>query len=266
VAIAVLKHLEGHEVTAMRMTRGLATLALTGLCYTDATFAGTSCPWDCSGDNDGTVGIVDFLALLGEWDQPDTPCDFDGGGVGIVDFLKLLANWGPCPAPTQCGSGTGTCCVPNGTPGCEDGACCDVVCALDPYCCDEDWDGLCADNALTLCSCPKDNCGPGHGSCCVANGTPGCEDEACCDSVCALDPYCCDEDWDGLCADNALTLCSCPKGPCGSGHGNCCGANGTPGCEDVTCCESVCAIDPFCCDVEWDGLCADQAQGLCDCP
>ena len=55
----------------------------------------SSCPWDC-GDGDGIVGIVDFLALLAEWDQVGTPCDFDGGGVGIVDFLALLANWGAC--------------------------------------------------------------------------------------------------------------------------------------------------------------------------
>ncbi len=53
------------------------------------------CPWDC-GDQDGNVGIVDFLALLAQWGGPGF-CDFDGGGVGIVDFLKLLANWGPCP-------------------------------------------------------------------------------------------------------------------------------------------------------------------------
>ena len=55
------------------------------------------CPWDCGGDNDGNVGIVDFLALLGQWSQIGTPCDFDGGGVGIVDFLELLGNWGQCP-------------------------------------------------------------------------------------------------------------------------------------------------------------------------
>ncbi len=58
-------------------------------------FQGTSCPWDCS-DNDGTVGIVDFLALLAQWGGPGS-CDLDGGGVGITDFLELLANWGPCP-------------------------------------------------------------------------------------------------------------------------------------------------------------------------
>ena len=60
-------------------------------------FQGTSsCPWDCGGDDDGDVGIVDFLELLAQWDGGGS-CDFDGGGVGIVDFLKLLANWGPCP-------------------------------------------------------------------------------------------------------------------------------------------------------------------------
>jgi len=53
------------------------------------------CPWDC-GDGDGTVGIVDFLALLAQWGGPGS-CDFDGGGVGINDFLELLGNWGPCP-------------------------------------------------------------------------------------------------------------------------------------------------------------------------
>ena len=54
------------------------------------------CPWDC-GDNDGNVGIVDFLALLAQWGGPGS-CDFDGRGVGINDFLELLANWGPCPS------------------------------------------------------------------------------------------------------------------------------------------------------------------------
>ena len=54
------------------------------------------CPWDCEPVPEGTVGITDFLALLGQWNSPGS-CDFDGGGVGITDFLDLLANWGPCP-------------------------------------------------------------------------------------------------------------------------------------------------------------------------
>jgi len=53
--------------------------------------------WDCAGDNNDNVGIVDFLALLAQWGQVGASCDFDGDGVGITDFLTLLANWGPCP-------------------------------------------------------------------------------------------------------------------------------------------------------------------------
>ena len=60
---------------------------------------GTPCPWDCGGDNNGDVGIVDFLALLGQWAQVGTSCDFGLGdpGVGINEFLDLLGHWGPCP-------------------------------------------------------------------------------------------------------------------------------------------------------------------------
>ena len=57
---------------------------------------GPGCPWDCGGDNDGIVGIVDFLALLAQWGN-SSECDFDGGGVGITDFLELLGAWVPCP-------------------------------------------------------------------------------------------------------------------------------------------------------------------------
>ncbi|MCH7798260.1 MAG: hypothetical protein IID28_07410 [Planctomycetes bacterium] len=43
-----------------------------------------ACPWDL--DADGVVGIVDFLELLGNWNNPYT----------IVDFLDLLGSWGGC--------------------------------------------------------------------------------------------------------------------------------------------------------------------------
>jgi len=59
--------------------------------------SGNPCPWDLGGD--GTVGINDFLALLGAWGpNPGHPADFDGDDVvGILDFLALLGSWGPCP-------------------------------------------------------------------------------------------------------------------------------------------------------------------------
>ena len=49
-------------------------------------------------DGDGTVGITDFLALLGDWGACAGQCclaDLDlDTDVGITDFLILLANWG----------------------------------------------------------------------------------------------------------------------------------------------------------------------------
>ncbi|MFQ5415076.1 MAG: hypothetical protein ACE5E6_11520, partial [Phycisphaerae bacterium] len=56
-------------------------------------------------------------------------------------------------------------------------------------------------------------------------------------------------------------------GVCGPGNENsCCWGwdTFTPGCDDVACCEEVCAFDPFCCAVLWDQICAGEALGLCD--
>jgi hypothetical protein len=64
--------------------------------FDDVSFVPDPCPWDC-GDNDGEIGIVDFLAVLAQWGNPGS-CDVDGNNVvEINDFLALLANWGPCP-------------------------------------------------------------------------------------------------------------------------------------------------------------------------
>jgi thiol-disulfide isomerase/thioredoxin len=58
--------------------------------------AAPPCPWDC-GNDDGNVGVNDFLMMIAGWGGPGS-CDFDGGGViNVADFLELLANWGPCP-------------------------------------------------------------------------------------------------------------------------------------------------------------------------
>jgi hypothetical protein len=57
------------------------------------------CPWDCQTEPNGQVDISDFLALLAQFGQVGTSCDFDGGGVGVTDFLAFLANFGPCPTP-----------------------------------------------------------------------------------------------------------------------------------------------------------------------
>ena len=166
------------------------------------------CPWDLDGD--GLVGITDFLALLAEWGTaPNGPPDFDGDGtVGITDMLEILSRWGDCPSFPGCGDpASGSCFEANGTPGCASLDCCETVCAQSPACCEVAWDVTCKDLANSLCG----NCGdPLAGDCCVANGTPGCDDATCCREVCAIDPVCCAGAWDLLCASQAVSICGCP--------------------------------------------------------
>ncbi len=58
----------------------------------------------------------------------------------------------------------------------------------------------------------------------------------------------------------------CGDGGCGDPlSGNCNEANGTPGCSDAACCEAVCTVDSFCCDVEWDEACVTIAASQGDC-
>jgi len=68
-----------------------------------------------------------------------------------------------CPCPPVCGvPEAGDCFVANGTPGCSDLECCELICAADPFCCDTAWDQLCADAALISCGGAEppenDNC------------------------------------------------------------------------------------------------------------
>ncbi|MGB2988290.1 MAG: hypothetical protein WBE26_20665 [Phycisphaerae bacterium] len=118
---------------------------------------------------------------------------------------------------------------------------------------------------LVSCGPPDNPSCPGPADCCSQAQTGGCEDEACCETICLCDPYCCEVSWDDACATygfqdsgcGALLLCGSLCGACGKPDaGDCCEANGTPGCSDLTCCETVCSFDDYCCNVEWDEGCA----------
>jgi hypothetical protein len=50
---------------------------------------------------------------------------------------------------------------------------------------------------------------PGTGDCCADNGTPGCSDDTCCQTICACDPYCCDTEWDEFCSGNGFMGSGC---------------------------------------------------------
>jgi len=52
-------------------------------------------------------------------------------------------------------------------------------------------------------------CGdPAAGTCCDAGLGPHCAESGCCETVCAVDPACCEESWDALCADLAFQHCA----------------------------------------------------------
>jgi hypothetical protein len=165
----------------------------------------------------------------------DTEWDADCAATAI-DFCEVCeAGAGGCGDPAA-----GDCFVANGSPFCDDEACCLLICAADPFCCDTEWDGICADAALANCEEPDLSvCGdPGAGDCFEANGTPGCADEACCITVCTSDPFCCNVDWDATCVALANAFCEggvclgdCPDGAIDEGEA--CGADTNGGCNSM---------------------------------
>jgi hypothetical protein len=145
------------------------------------------------------------------------------------------------------------CCVAHGGTGCEELDVETCVCALDVYCCDTQWDAVCAARAATDCgaSCP--------GHCCAINESPGCEDATVANEVCAIDPTCCTETWSADCAQLAQPHLSCTNAS------DCCTPQGAamPLCNDPTVVACVCGQDPFCCDTSWDGICVNAAISAC---
>ena len=47
------------------------------------------------------------------------------------------------------------------------------------------------------------------------------------------------------------------------GGGGACGDTHGPGCDDVGCCATVCEVDFYCCEVNWDASCVNRAVELC---
>ena len=152
-----------------------------------------------------SVCLIDEFCCEVEWDR-----------VCVDEAIQL------CPG---CGNpGAGDCFMSHLTPFCDDGACCAAVCAIDPTCCNSTWDRQCASEANDVCNGLE--CGDERaGNCFVGHAQPYCSNEACCDAVCASDPFCCDVIWDVICATVAIQTC-CPadvfpsSDACGEGDGD----------------------------------------------
>jgi|GEM_PF-526914 len=161
----------------------------------------------------------------------------------------------------DCGNpNLGPCNQPSFSPSCENMQCCLKVCQIDPFCCEIIWDQQCADRSNQLCF----QCGSLlAGSCCLKHGNPFCSDQACCETVCLFDPFCCTGTWDEICVSLTTILCPTLECPCGTNPASCFTAHATPGCNETLCCQSICDIDNFCCLVHWDAICANMATALC---
>ncbi|MDA1008151.1 MAG: hypothetical protein O2800_03980 [Planctomycetota bacterium] len=159
----------------------------------------------------------------------------------------------------QCGLGDCLAAHPGG--GCEDLGCCESVCAFDPPCCDVGWDAGCASTADSTCHI----CGSTvSGTCFGVHSGPACDDLACCQTVCAVDPFCCAETWDGICALYAGNLCSTTSYECGDpAAGDCAVPHGNPACANLDCCTAVCQLAPECCSATWDFICVALSQSVC---
>jgi hypothetical protein len=91
-------------------------------------------------------------------------------------------------------------------------------------------------------------CDPGMGDDCHYNITVT-------DAPCGAVAFC----GDGLC-NGGETSVTCPA-DCAA-TGDCCAANPTPGCNVLAIQNCVCALDPFCCSVQWDAGCAAEVEGF----
>jgi hypothetical protein len=144
-------------------------------------------------------------------------------------------------------------------PDCSD-SCVAAICAADPYCCDVQWDSICVDAVDSECgrSC-EDAPSCGH-SVCTSGAALDAECGFCEATICDADPYCCDVQWDDACVDAVATQCGLG---CGCGH-DVCDTGGALDSACSTCASAVCAVDPYCCAVEWDDICVDAVAGACD--
>jgi hypothetical protein len=181
---------------------------------------------------------------------PDGSVPVDGGDVDIAATCAAL-----CAKAVDC-------------MGLEDSPECVSECTMElGYMCTPD-------EIAQLASCAALDCG-GFESCvysvpCMA------QEEFCGNGICeeySEDCSSCPDDCgacvcgDGVCSPGECATCEsdCPDGcycgdPCkpGPAHDPSCGS----------CDAEVCAADPYCCEVEWDGVCVDEAESICgkDCP
>jgi hypothetical protein len=158
----------------------------------------------------------------------------DNGCNGGETCADCPGDCGICAscAHTVCATGAAL-----STTACKD-PCTMQVCAQDPSCCGgPNFDAGCEALAASLCT---------MGDPCVA-------------AVCAQSPSCCNGSWNAACVNDAEALCNTG---CNCAHSVCnTGMALAPGCNP--CVAAVCAVDDYCCNTGWDGICVDEVSSIC---
>jgi len=217
-----------------------ATLDDTGSDTTPATETGVECMPACDA-NECCISGSCFNAP-----QPDC-----GGACAPGEMCLCPPGSDPCDCIAEC--------ISCGVDSPID-PCIDVECPAGSVCVADDAE------APTVAVCAMQGCGddpcacplPASGTAVNACGSlPGDDGSGSCFLDCT----------DGTCPDQMLCrdiegqlMCVWPGDDVLS---DCCGPNGTPGCDVGSCQDAVCGADEFCCDTEWDQLCADATPSLC---
>jgi hypothetical protein len=213
----------------------------------------------CSG-NEGQAGVgahhIPNTPTNAVWNGSIMNACYNAGSTGIWDVEDIDALH-QLYGRDCCSNGTGA--------GCGNVLVNECVGAVDPYCNNTAWDSICVGEVTSLgCgTCPA----PVEHSCCSTGGA-GCSDNVIEAAVCAaagqdgtgaVDPYCCNVAWDGLCVSGVNNLADNVALPCGS---TCCSAHGTAGCDTPSVQACVGAVDPYCTTTAWDSLCVSEVETL----
>ncbi len=265
--------------------------------------SGNGIPDECEPDCNGNA-VADSCDIIGPTSTdcnannlPDE-CESDCNGNGIPDDCDVSAGEPDCndnDLPDACeliGEFGHDCCVGGSGTGCNDQAVETCVCAIDPYCCDVNWDGICAfrveQYGCGVCTVPTD---------CDTNGVlDECEDDCnangivdACDiggatsvdcNANAIPDECEMSDCNGNGVLDECDLAGGTSTDCNEnllpdeceidfiGPGDCCEIEHGAGCTNPTIQACVCEDAPSCCDDEWDETCVTFVEqfgcGVCD--
>ncbi len=242
----------------------------------------------CNDNNDCTM---DICCPSNPQSDRNTGCMNMPTNDGLACDDRLFCTEGTSCKEGVCGGGTDRDCS-SASDSCNNGVCDEEIdqCVSQPA----NEGGPCGDSSNTKCTkpdtCHKGQCTDNHlpsgYSCsdgnfcnglekCDGNGNcntgimpPNCDDH----DICTIDT--CDDSGD-MCVNTLITACingdgCCPQS-CSFENDNDCpspcnfasspASIGCPFASNESCCKALCEIDPWCCNVNFDSLCCDNACG-----